>query len=1044
MADNSEEKPAHLRKLPIKSFDVAPGDVVGGMVFVMDKPLGIEEGMVGISVDSVPYRAFIAEQLMSLIKDTNENTELQARFNQKISEDQNFKSLIDSVKQHKDNLLAADTKQVDKLITAMMSDQKHVTKRHPPSWDEAKKVFTTFGELGTIKGLTTYKENKGLGGLLFEGYKTDCGVKPGSKFYVEIGKLMAKGDKAYMVKQDGELILGGTGPSLTKILKTTMGKTYLQPLMNPLVILATGGLSAVAFGIGAAAWKGYYLRNNNPVKANSDAIVETISTKMGKAKGFAAQEIDTIEGTYDKKDNKPKIATIVTWTPGCVDLGGRVTGDESNLGSVAVSYNDDGIRIKTDGKGNIFQGFEAKSETGAKLTDKNGQPVIEYFKIDQKNNNKKTACSEQDYHNAPYTVSDDKIYGMGESLASFIGSGDTDGIGSKGQNKAIVPLDKDKNYGSNYTHQFYGIDFGKAYNQDPSPIVGSLRDDFSFEKPSDATLKFSNYSMLYDNPLSDKMKGIYLLAALRGELTEPRKSQIANEYSATDPVFTAKLKAYPNPTPGINGDLTLIQAEIKNYERLANEAGKNKQKKAEYTSYADRLKTVERVAQQTDTQILKTFEERIKLNPSQIDVLDNIEKLTAKKASILSADGKVILNHIEVKRENRVAWQIAPGSDDKFRLYCEADKSEHAEILGKLSKYAENNPTIKDLIEKIKFNNGTNKIEATLTSQELTTLTQSLTEASVVKARKDDKQFTGAELYRSQDQKDAFHAALKQASAQKPEESQSNRLSNRLSNMLEVDNTASPRSSARLSQEADSLFTVVNNDRTVPLRRDSLGDSQRASIGPFSDDLSSPSSPPSSRDSSIFTGDVNRESLTPLRSGPPRTLAVVQDTSLKNVISYFKNEDSKTNHPNIKNIDALKGLPIPSGDDTHTPPKPILIKLAQPGSENSIDVTVKQALNGNQVQYFAPKNLPKDDFRFIAAEICKLAVLSSKPGAKFDFSNAPPQKQEILKEEFKRAVDTAVLKGKFTKDEAPSLKEPSGAPSITSSEKPKTDRHSLK
>lgn len=1046
MADNSsEDKPAHLRKLPIKSFDVAPGDVIGGMVFVMDKPLGIEEGMVGISVSSPAYRTYIFDQIESLVAGNNQNKALQKRFNDKIKSDSQFSEKIRNFQSQENDL--GKLKLLDIIIDDMMNDKIHVTKRHPPSWDEAKKVFTTFGELGTIKGLTTYKVNEGLGGLLFEGYKKECGVEPGSKFYVEIGKLMAKGDKAYMVKQDGELILGGTGPSLTKILKTTMGKTYLQPMLHPGVILATGGLSVVAFGIGAAAWKGYYLRNNNPVKANSDAIVETISTKMAKAKGFAAQEIDTIEGTYDKKDNKPKIATIVTWSPGCVDLGGRVTGDESNLGSVAVSYNNDGIRIKTDGKGNIYQGFEKKLENGAKELDAKGQPVIEYYKIDQNNNNQKTACSKQDYDNAAYTVSDDKIYGMGESLASFLGSGDTDGIGSKGQNKAIVPLDKKQNYGSNFTHQFYGIDFGKAYGQKVNPIVEKLRDDFSFEKPADKTLKFSNYSMLYDNPLSDKMKGVYLLAALRGQLIDPRKSEIAAEYQKSDPVFAAKLKTYPEPKPGKDSDLALIQKEIERYEKLAVDAGKNKKKRSEYTSYADRLKEVKQTAQETDTQILKIFESRIKLNPSQIDVLDNIEKLTAKKASILSADGKVILNHVQVKRDDRVAWQItppAPDGDGKFRLYCEADKADHPEILSKLNKYADNSE-LKDIIQKIKLNEATGKIEATLTSDELKTLSEKLTEKSVVKARKEDKQFVGADLYRTQKQKNAFHTALKQAAESKPEETATNELSSHLFSILEVNNLESPRSSAKLSQDSNSLLSVSNPGDSPPRRRNSIGD-----LGAGDPSVGYERRATSARSSNIFGSDDSNTSFTPRLSGAPRTLAVVQDSTLKNVVTYFKGDDVKINHPNIKNIDQLKNIDLSSfSSDLQAPPKPITIALSKPGSadpDQTIDVTIKQTLSGKRVQYFAPKDLRPEDFEFTAAEICKLAVMSSKPGAKFDFSKASPEKQEILKKEFKNAVQEAIQNNKFTAETAPSLKEPSQVKPVSdpTPTKPKRPRSTSK
>src|SRR5690349_9067732 len=53
----------HLNRLPQKSFKVAPGDVVGGMIYIMDKPLGVEEGMIGMSIDSQPYRDYIQSMI---------------------------------------------------------------------------------------------------------------------------------------------------------------------------------------------------------------------------------------------------------------------------------------------------------------------------------------------------------------------------------------------------------------------------------------------------------------------------------------------------------------------------------------------------------------------------------------------------------------------------------------------------------------------------------------------------------------------------------------------------------------------------------------------------------------------------------------------------------------------------------------------------------------------------------------------------------------------------------------------------------------------
>src|SRR6185312_13571507 len=65
--------PKHLKKLPKKTTQVAPGDVVGDLVYVMDKPVGIEEGMVGISVESKPYRQFIIDQFKLLLQKENTN-----------------------------------------------------------------------------------------------------------------------------------------------------------------------------------------------------------------------------------------------------------------------------------------------------------------------------------------------------------------------------------------------------------------------------------------------------------------------------------------------------------------------------------------------------------------------------------------------------------------------------------------------------------------------------------------------------------------------------------------------------------------------------------------------------------------------------------------------------------------------------------------------------------------------------------------------------------------------------------------------------------
>src|SRR5262249_22322795 len=90
-----------------------------------------------------------------------------------------------------------------------------------------------------------------------------------------------------------------------------------------------------------------------------------------------------------------------------------------------------------------------------------------------------------------------------------------------------------------------GIDFGKAYEKE-NPIIDSLSNDFSVINPSNRKKRFLNISILYDTPLREKMKGVYLLAALRNKLTDIEKEKIAKEFwDSGDTVFADKLRGYP-------------------------------------------------------------------------------------------------------------------------------------------------------------------------------------------------------------------------------------------------------------------------------------------------------------------------------------------------------------------------------------------------------------------------------------------------------------------------------------------------------------------
>ena len=142
-------KKRHLNQLPIKSKRVAPGDVVGGLIYLMDKPSGIESGHVGLSMDSPAYRAWILEQLMQLKQNAYAATHPALQ--------QRFATFLDI---HQGDLNRLKNK--DELIDALLHDRD---------------LLET-----TTADKTLYK-NVGMGGLLLEKYQQDIGVDLKEKFY---------------------------------------------------------------------------------------------------------------------------------------------------------------------------------------------------------------------------------------------------------------------------------------------------------------------------------------------------------------------------------------------------------------------------------------------------------------------------------------------------------------------------------------------------------------------------------------------------------------------------------------------------------------------------------------------------------------------------------------------------------------------------------------------------------------------------------------------------------------------------------------------
>ena len=733
--NNAPSKPEHLTPLPIKSFKVAPGDVVGGLIYIMDKPVGIEEGMIGISIANPSYQNFIKEQLASLEAGSNTNHALKRKYDQ-------IRNLEDYQKL---------TTEEDK-INFLIRHKEHVKHRYPVTLSDLNKTFFKFGKLHEVKTFRAYYENVGMGGLLFSAYKDKIAVDDTKHFAAQINQFInaEKNDPdkkkpqdqdVYMVKQDGELVYGRTGPGIRRILKTEIGQKF-QILANPFVVGATGGMSLLAFAGATYGWRAALLSRGTISTVNSDAIVETIATKIANIRGFESQDIEKINGDYGK-GGPPKIGTIVTWSAGCKDGTGRLAGGEKNKTNVMVCCDENNNHIRVDKNNKMVRAIPDPTNKGKLVYVREGKRVP------------------QSVYDKAMSVSEHRVSGLGESLASFICMGDRDGIGEVGQNKVFKKIDPPK---GKHTLQFFGIDFGKAYekaNPIVDPKVGNLQDDFSFKNPSNRKERFLNASVLYDNPLREKMKGIYLMAALRNKLSDEQKKMIVAEYRVSGDVeFADKLAGYPkslevkykdqltsNRTWLENGDLFLIKKEENEYRMMAKKEGLPDAEKKHYLAYADRLGDIYKTAKETDDKVLNIFSKRLALTPSQIDVIDNLEKLTAKKVHILSPDGKVILNHIRVESKHRTPWQLEPSADgNTFVLTCD---SRNSDILSKLKTMPEIAGEI--TIQNTKTNN--NQVTITLDKEQFEKIATVLKEENVAKARK-------LTQFRTDKVKDAFDNEL--------------------------------------------------------------------------------------------------------------------------------------------------------------------------------------------------------------------------------------------------------------------------------------------
>ncbi len=441
--------------------------------------------------------------------------------------------------------------------------------------------------------------------------------------------------KRYLIKQDYKDpgFIGGVAPSYEDYLRTSTYKAHIKK----------GNHNK---GARFATWasRGRKLLRST-AEENRNAILECLANDVAIAAGMTCQEQSLIFGTY--KNGKLKVMTRCLWDDKIGSLG-NIRGNED-------------------------------TDDHAKLDQEDYQPTLadgtprfkdgRYFVKEGPNG---------------LMISDDSVSDLGEQLTLLISQGDRDVLGSKGSNKH-------KKEG-----KFYGLDFGQAYRK-TNPLVGSLKDDFTFKQPGSV---FKNMSALTDNSLAEKMKGVHLLNKFVHGIEPPQT--VIDQYGQAFKDRLNKTKA--------GGARNTFDTYIAKFESLKQDAiTRGEKKKAkEYSSILMEIKKSKQYSIDANLKILSVFEARLKLTPEQLDVLEAFEKVTSK-TSLRSPDNRILLNYAKVER--RVEWQMhLVGTKCKLTSIGKPEQLDL--IMNKLEDYlTKNGKTMEDLGLNVKVEKNNISVE---------------------------------------------------------------------------------------------------------------------------------------------------------------------------------------------------------------------------------------------------------------------------------------------------------------------------------------------
>ena len=388
----------------------------------------------------------------------------------------------------------------------------------------------------------------------------------------------------------------------------------------------------------AARW----IAQGSRVSQSIEAVREVVATNHARLTGLDCQMIQCVDGQWQIEDGIPKVLIAAVWEKG-------------------FSTFDELKKAKRTLPGLEFRGGENLSESNYLAYEKTpGQWV---------------SAS----HFIPH---------LGQHLALFLRHGDRDALGKIGQNKGIS-FDEAGN------PKLFGIDFGKSFKL--PKLLDSLQDDFSFLQPSqDDGTNLVNYALFYDTPYVDRMAGIHILAKQHGlKLTLPDhvRQSFADIWDDTAIQAGSHLQAFDTE---IDHFRSLLQ-EKKRQLRINKMALKEKIiLKNQVKSYQKIIKAIEKmkaVSIRNDEKILAVFSARLLLTDKELSLIDNLEKLIAVKASQVSKNGEVSLNHLQVDRKDRISLQfqadpstsgIPPEQRERITLVVSENDANPSLALGKM------------------------------------------------------------------------------------------------------------------------------------------------------------------------------------------------------------------------------------------------------------------------------------------------------------------------------------------------------------------------